>query len=140
VKSFNTWEFNMTKIDLRKQYRTRGGENVKVLTINAPNRDYPVVVLIGPDGDMVPNCYTADGRLYENGESVLDLIEYSPYSHIKIDDPVIYWESDMNKFRGYFAGIDDEGRPMTYIDGKTKWSSGGRAYSRIGCTAANAND
>lgn len=132
----------MTKIDLRKQYRTRGGENVKVLTINAPNRDYPVVALIGPDGDMVPNSYTADGFLYEeNGESAMDLIEYNPYSHIKIDDPVIFWESDMLAQRGHFAGIDAVGRPMTYIDGKSSWSSGGRAYRRLGCTAAaNAND
>jgi hypothetical protein len=44
----------------------------------------------------------------------MDLIEYSPYSHIKIDDPVIFWESDMHLHRGHFAGIDDAGRPMTY--------------------------
>lgn len=132
----------MTKIDLKKQYRTRGGENVKVLTIDAPNRDYPVVALIGPDGDMVPNSYTADGRLYaENGASVTDLIEYSPYSHIKIDDPVIFWESDMRLQRGHFAGIDDAGRPMTFIDGKTDWSSQGRALYRFGCkSAVNKNE
>ena len=129
----------MPKIDLKKQYRTRGGENVKVLTVDAPNHGYPVVALIGPDGDMVPNSYTAHGRLYaEDGESVMDLIEYSPYSHIKIDDPVIFWDSDMDLHRGHFAGIDDAGRPMTYIDGKTSWSSHGSALYRRGCKSAVA--
>lgn len=129
----------MPKIDLKKQYRTRSGENVKVLTVDAPNASYPVVALIGPDGDMVPNSYTAHGRLYaEDGESVMDLIEYSPYSHIKIDDPVIFWESDMHLHRGHFAGIDDAGRPMTYIDGKTSWSSHGSALYRRGCKSAEA--
>ena len=134
----------MPKIDLKKQYRTRGGENVQVLTVDAPNASYPVVALIGPDGDMVPNSYTAHGRLYtEDDESVMDLIEYSPYSHIKIDDPVFFWESDMRLQRGHFAGIDGAGRPMTYIDGKTRWSSHGRALSRFGCKSAvavNGND
>ena len=134
----------MPKIDLKKQYRTRGGENVQVLTVDAPNHVYPVIALIGPDGEMVPNSYTAHGRLYtEDAESVMDLIEYSPYSHIKIDDPVIFWESDMHLQRGHFAGIDDAGRPMTYIDGKTSWSAHGRAWRRFGCKSAvavNGND
>ena len=134
----------MPKIDLKKQYRTRGGENVQVLTVDAPNHVYPVIASIGPYGEMVPNSYTARGRLYTgDAESVMDLIEYSPYSHIKIDDPVIFWESDMHLQRGHFAGIDDAGRPMTYIDGKTSWSSHGRAWRRFGCKSAvavNGND
>lgn len=136
----------MPKIDLKKQYRTRGGENVQVLTVDAPNHVYPVIALIGPAGEMVPNSYTAHGRLYteeEDDESVVDLIEYSPYSRIKIDDPVIFWESDMHLHRGHFAGIDDAGRPMTYIDGKTRWSSAGSALFRRGCKSAvavNGND
>lgn len=129
----------MPKIDLKKQYHTRGGENVQVLTVDAPNHAYPVVALIGPDGDMVPNSYTVHGRLYAgDSESEMDLIEYSPYSHIKIDDPVIFWESDMHLHRGHFAGIDDAGRPMTYIDGKTSWSSHGSAWCRFGCKSAVA--
>lgn len=57
----------MPKIDLKKQYRTRGGENVQVLTVDAPNHTYPVVALIGPAGDMRPNSYTAHGRIYAEG-------------------------------------------------------------------------
>ena len=53
------------KIEKGKFYRTRGGEKVEVLKIDADGR-FPV---IGCVGNKKPDCFTVDGRWYDNDEN-----------------------------------------------------------------------
>ena len=52
-----------------------------------------------------------------------DLIPRRP--DLKIDDPVIVWHRGTGECRRYFAGWDEDGEIMTWMDGATKWSSDG---------------
>jgi hypothetical protein len=60
------------------------------------------------------------------GESLLDLIEISPYADFKIDDKVLVWNNpstkSFSKVKAHFSGIDSENKPMTFNDGTTKFT------------------
>ena len=53
------------KIEKGKFYRTRCGDKVEVLKIDADGR-FPV---IGCIGNKTPDCFTDDGRWYDNDEN-----------------------------------------------------------------------
>ena len=61
-----------------------------------------------------------------------DLVEVGPYDDLKDGEPAIFWNSG-EVSRGYFAGINNEGLPLMYFVGRTKWSSEGATQSFAHC-------
>ena len=59
-------------IDITKKYKSRAGQSVRLLCIDAGGV-YPVVALIGSSGGVV--CFQDDGMRYKHSESPFDLIE-----------------------------------------------------------------
>lgn len=115
----------MSKISMDKKYRTRDGLPVRILCLDMKDPDYPVVGLAeSPNGYELMCCFTPEGRFSIcDSEHDRDLIEVSPYEDFKIDEPVMVrdgngWE------RRHFAGVHSNGKPMTWIDGYTSFTSG----------------
>ena len=112
----------MNKISMDKKYRTRSGIDVRVLCTDSANLPYPVIVEFST-GEIVR--YSDEGVTDVYKTTAAELIEVLPYEDFKIDDPVMvsniakFWES------AHFAGVNSEGEPLTYMNGKTSWSAGG---------------
>jgi hypothetical protein len=50
----------------------------------------------------------------------------NPYKNFKIDDKVLVWDGGSEaKFKGYFAGVSVNGKPMIFDLGCTSWTSDG---------------
>jgi hypothetical protein len=78
------------------------------------------------ENEWVPCKHTIDGLFFLNDdESENDLIESTPFDHIKIDDKVIVWLINGNneKTHRHFAGVNDAGKPMCWADGKTSFTA-----------------
>ena len=117
----------MNKIEMGKKYRTRGGVKVnRVLCVDRRDGAYPVVVELEL-GEI--EVYTTEGQAIYNNDSehYLDLVEVSPYEDFKVDDPVMVSNNETFWGKAHFAGVNSEGKPMAYINGKTSWSTGGCA-------------
>lgn len=102
-------------ISMSKKYKTRGNQEVKILYTNLKG-DFPVVAVIDDKlyfySRSGTHCYCAK----------YDLIE--PYSDFKIDDKVIAINKHPHvRYKGHFAGVNSEGKPMTFTDGETSWST-----------------
>ncbi len=78
----------MQKISMDKQYKTRGGKNVRVLCLDMKNTAYPVAaVLTRTDANTheeyeAIEAFTAEGMWLVNEESQNDLIEVKPFVFI----------------------------------------------------------
>lgn len=88
----------MTTISMDKEYTTRNGLKVVILTLDAPHPNYPVMgYYIGAHGRAVPACWTIAGKYVSSDEvRECDLIEkpkevvlYRAY-YTRIDDPTVY--------------------------------------------------
>lgn len=108
------------KIEMGKQYKTRGGYPVQILCVDGPHEDYPVVAIL----DNAVLAFTIDGHYSSGTPSARDLIEISPYEDFKIDDKVMVrdcvgddWE------KRYFAGVTCDGCASAYDSGYTSWTS-----------------
>jgi len=71
-------------IDLKKTYKTRGGENVRLLCIDGPSKTYPVIGLV--ESDIYPCLWTQNG-IYRHDRAIddygavdyqYDLVEVKP--------------------------------------------------------------
>jgi len=120
-------------ISMDKKYKTRSGLPVRVLCTDRKEEDTrPVLALISlqPAQEMV-HSYDINGNFINfRPDHHLDLIEVSPYDHIQIDDRVLVWDSYApNKRKGYFAGVHKDGKPQTWLGGRTSWTvTEGRKY------------
>jgi hypothetical protein len=82
-----------------------------------------------------PNGYTHE----------YDLIEVSPYDHIKIDDKVYVSDFTITKEavkgcrKGYFAGLSSSGKPLIFDRGATSWSQTARSSWNY-CVLASETD
>ena len=116
----------MTKpISMDKQYRTRNGCSVRILCIDRKaNTNYPVIALVDDENDDDVAIYTADGSFFRDGEQHrLDLIEVSQWD-FPIDTPVLVRDADDEEWScRHFAGVDDEGVPLAYVNGTTSWTA-----------------
>ena len=117
-------------INLTDKYKTRSGLPVTVYA-NEIRSEFPVLATVHyPNHDSVYQ-FTSEGN-FHNGvthEHELDLIKFSPYDHIKIDDKVNVWDKwDSKVYRGHFAGLSKDGLPMAWSEGKTSWTSGSEDY------------
>lgn len=107
-------------ISMKKQYRTRDGQPVRILCTNRDSR-YTVVGMIGSEL-MV---WQSNG-MYDHSEHRYDLIEVTIYDDFKIDDKVIVGNSpNGQQVRRYFAGISPNGNPLAFRYGRTSWTSAG---------------
>ena len=107
-------------IDINKKYKTESGLEVVLYWV----------------GNMVHGAIIFDHIIRRislwNLEGIdiisqneYNLVEVSPYDHLKIDDKVWAYNSDGQKHKIHFAGIDKDGKPLCFHEGKTSWSSDG---------------
>lgn len=110
-------------ISMDKQYRTREGQDVRILCTDLGCDTYPVAVVVGKN-DL--ETYTKDGKWHEDFESnENDLVEVSSYDHLKIDDKVLVWSNlgfETMKHKQHFAGLSADGQPRTFSNGRTSYT------------------
>ncbi len=131
----NTMQENL--IDINKTYRTRDGRKVEILKIMAipdANLDKVVGIIYNLDGYWQLDTWRECGNYLGSSlgdcsltrSSGRDLIEVQSYADFQIDDKVLVWDdtgTDIQKVKGYFAGVSVEGRPMTFVNGATSFSA-----------------
>ena len=110
---------------MEKKYRTRSGLPARILCTDRNHPDYPVVTLILEKcGKESISNYTKDLTYSLNHGHSLDLIEVTPYDHIKIDDPVLVYDSlKGEKHKRHFAGVNEKGQPLTWCEGRTSFTT-----------------
>ena len=122
-----------TMIDINKKYKTRDGREVRIYATDGCGA-FPVHGAIKrDDGWSAPLVWTEDGKFnLDVDEKPMDLVEVSEWDDFKIDDPVMVARmgNDLSEISGwskrYFAGVSKLGKPETFIDGATAWSSHGK--------------
>lgn len=111
-------------INTKKEYKTRSGNQVRILCTDRPG-NYPVVALVYyHDGDTSIGAFTMEGRFYNHNEcSGFDLIEICPWADFKEDDPVMVRdEGDDEWIKHHFSHVKD-GKPHTFMGGCTSFTS-----------------
>lgn len=113
-------------IDINKKYKTRDGKEVRIYATDHVG-SFPICGAIRYENGWEEDSWEEDGRnSYYSYDSPDDLVEVSKYEDFKIDDKVIVWDNDYPDWKNeaHFAGINDNGRPMTFIDGGTSFTKG----------------
>jgi len=108
------------KIDVGKTYLTKSGITVKIVAVNDIYKEFPYIGIAGWDVlyynsigiELNSKSFAQDGH---NIQKIVTT--YGPFG---IDDPVFI--SGENVF-GHFAGTDEEGNPLVFIDGRTSWTT-----------------
>lgn len=105
------------KIEMGKQYRTRGGHPVRIICVDREG-DFPV---IGLKNNVSILAFTETGYYYksENPYSY-DLIEYNPAQDLKLDQAI--WVKDCNDTEWYprhFKGVSSNGNVECWTEGRT---------------------
>ena len=123
------------KIDMDKKYKTRDGQDVRIIRINAETWDnnWPVVGFIGEEEEYA-RLWTSEGKNDTMGESDLDLIEVveteaKDTSAIKIDINKKYKTRDGQDVRVIDNNYSDGWPVKGYIgekDGADLWTSEGK--------------
>ena len=114
-------------IELGKTYKDGLGRDVRIICVDkkggsSPNQ--PVIGLINCGTGEYTAYYTAEGRYNPNDSSSNDLILPEDFTKFEIDEPVMVRISDTEYWvRRYFAGVNEQGKPTTYSNGQTKWTS-----------------
>lgn len=135
-------------ITMDKKYRTASGLDVEILKTNCNNKYHPVIgIVIKPGDDDRPHTWTAEGKFYGGVPSEpheYDLVEVNPYEGFKIDEPVMVCQLlGLHWTKGHFAGLSDDGSPMTFADGRTSWSNingGLEPYVWVYCRRPTADE
>jgi len=113
------------KIEMGKKYKSKNGEfTAEALCVDLKS-EYPCVMRCIYN-DQTENVikYTVDGFfLADKRNDERNLIEVSPYADFKIDDKVIVWNNSGKKYNQYFAGLHEDGSPMTFLNGATSFSN-----------------
>jgi len=107
---------------MSKKYRYRNGESARILCIDGNNCKYPVVSM---DKNGYLFTHTEEGLFAKQGrDHHYDLVEDMPYADFQIDDPVMVKDKYHIKWKKrYFAGVDDNGKPLTWNAGTTSWTA-----------------
>ena len=118
-------------ISMNKKYRTRGGQDVRVLCVDGPNDVFPVIAIVGCE----VRSFRLDGSysLAINNENLLDLIEVSPWDDFKIDELVMVKGVSGKWYKRYFAGVQADGRPVTFMHGAKSWNANGQVTAWEEC-------
>jgi hypothetical protein len=109
-------------IDKAKKYKNKGGLSVEILCTDIVSIYNIGALVTRPDGTQYVCQYCEE-----------QLVEVNPYEDFKVDQPVMVRnDPDQQWYRRYFAGVSENGFPMTFADGMTSWSSHGRG--KVGWT------
>jgi hypothetical protein len=116
-------------IEMGKKYRTRDGQDVRILCVDAPG-SRPVISLV--DNNLCR--WTEDGHFWiGRNNHHMDLIEVTPYSDIAIDAPGWARDADKNsqdhKWQPvHFARVGENGKPLCFAYGGTSHSTLGKTF------------
>jgi hypothetical protein len=107
------------KISKDKKYKTRNGFDVKIYEVYEDK--VHAAYLLGET--WICSSWDTEG-FYKNDkeEHVSDIIEISPYEDFKIDDKVLVWDDEDDKVKAYFAGVNKNGFPTAWCDGRTSFT------------------
>lgn len=107
------------KVSLSDSYITQSGHTVKLFDI----LDGKVFGVVNYNG-WISLSWDEYGEAVNNK---FNLQKIGKYDHLKIDDRVIVWDKyDKNiRWKRYFAGINEDGRPLAWDDGRTSWNADG---------------
>ena len=127
----------MSEVSMDKKYKTRHGMSARVVCVDAKGHEPVIALVVDPALSKEVVIRTSlKGEYYGGYEHDLDLIEVSPYDDFKIDEPVMVRRDD-DLVRGwkrrYFAGVNVCGEPLTWYEGMTSWSAGGKKTSWDEC-------
>lgn len=116
--------YKMNQISMDKKYRTRDYRDVEIIAVRV-GIEYGVIGIV--KGDKCYKTWTHYGKTWCNDDKCnLDLIEVNPYADFKVDDKVIVWDDSVGiKYRAYFAGVNEQGLPLTWDEGQTSWTTKG---------------
>lgn len=133
-----------TMIDINKSYKTRTGFRVEIYKIH-PTEVHGVIY--DNQGNVVTSSrWDIFGRSKKEGvESCNDLLLGTIYDNFTIDSRVYAWDDladnvEPKTIKCYFAGVNNEGKPMSWELGCTSWSSLGLGYATTWDNMVLAND
>lgn len=112
-------------IDMSKTYKTRGGFPVRILCTDYRNSrgDTVIGIVRNPDGSQLLFTWRSNGSyLAGESDSNFDLVEASSYADWPIDAPI--WVRDFcDWYPRHFAGVDDGGNPLSWMNGQTSFTN-----------------
>lgn len=113
-------------ISMDRFYATTGGDPVRILCVDRKNSQSVVGLLTLSTGlDCVETWYPDGVYRTDKSPSGMDLVEVSPYSNFKMDDPVLALLSDETRIRAHFAGLGAKGKPKVWKGGRTSLTAYG---------------
>jgi len=98
----------------------------RVVDTTRSGTDFPVTAYITvPNGTEVIMTYTKALKRFNGTCNGFDLVEVFPWSDFAQDAPVMCWDDTWPNdiYYRHFEGVDDEGRPKTFAQGRTSHSS-----------------
>ncbi len=126
-------------IDLTKTYRTKDGHKVFLYDIVSEKYKsyYPIIgayEYITSDGEIAINLirWTIDGKFRTDEESVLDLVEVTPFDDFKINDVIkvgnnLHPDDNPDKtYLRHFAGISKNNKVTTFPGGRSQFTYDGK--------------
>lgn len=125
---------------MEKKYRTHDGLKARILATDLPE-PFPVAVAVVSDY-MLYGLWYLTNDLKLPGHDCPFLVEVSPWEDFKVDDKVLVSCDENGQWhKRYFAGISDDGYPMTFQGGATSWSATAKSIKWTYCKKAdNAGD
>lgn len=110
-----------------KKYKDKSGYEVVIYAVYPDDKSNRAVhgAIKLSDTQYCARQWSVNGN-YMDEPTESDLIEISPYEDFKIDDKVLVWDgfqSEKYKTKAHFAGIDEDGNPMTWNNGQTSFTS-----------------
>jgi hypothetical protein len=95
-------------IDINKKYRTRSGYNVRILATDLKAGEHCIVFACGDEYEYLQTCNASGNHISNSIEHPLDIIEVSPYDHIKKGDLVLVWDKNKSeKLIKFFVSYDN---------------------------------
>jgi hypothetical protein len=115
-------------------HKTKHGHLARIICDNLVDMTYPIVVAMMRDGCEQIHRYTADLKYDFDGESEMDLVEYSPWDGVAVDTKV-YVRNDRNEswIPRHFSHYND-GKVYTFDSGSTSWSNSEETVHRCSYT------
>lgn len=117
----------MAKIELGKTYKTRDGRDATVFRVMEENGscDYTVFGMMKStktDDHWIAASWTAEG-VFDVSFPCPSSDLVSIYETFEVNTPVMAWNTSDDIVYAHFAGVDADGLPMVWADGRTSHSS-----------------
>lgn len=106
-------------------HKTKDGHLARIICDNLVDMTYPIVVAMMRDGCEQIHRYTADLKYDFDGESEMDLVEYSPWDDVAVDTKVLVRNYGCNAWCNRYFAKYENGKVYAFDSGGTSWSSDG---------------